>query len=237
MTGPARLRVMTFNIHGGRPAVGAVDLVAIADVIRRLKPDLVGLQEVHRYLPPPYVFRDQPRLLAKLTGMELKFGRTLGLGPVAYGNAVLSQTPAVVQSLPLPVTRQWKGWEPRSLMEARVTLGGRVVHFLNTHLGLTPEQRVLQARRLADRVRRFAGPVILAGDLNAVEDSVELRILAESGLMDCASGGQSTFPAESPRCRIDHLLVSRHFEVERCFAEETTASDHRPLVADLILHH
>jgi len=236
LTGPARLRVMTFNIHGGRPAVGPVDLKAIADVVRRLKPDLVGLQEVHCYLPPPYAFRDQPRLLRKLTGMELTFGRALGIGPVAYGNAVLSRMPAVVQSVPLPSTRQWLGLEPRSLMEARVTPGGQVVHFLNTHLGLTPEQRVLQARRLAERVRRLTGPIILAGDLNAVEDSVELRILAESGLMNCASGGQPTFPAEAPRCRIDHLLVTRHFEVERCFAEETTVSDHRPLVADLVFH-
>jgi endonuclease/exonuclease/phosphatase family metal-dependent hydrolase len=226
---------MTFNIHGGRPAVGPVDLEAIADVIRRLKPDLVGLQEVHCYLPPPYAFRDQPRRLRTLTGMELAFGRALGLGPVAYGNAILSRTPVTARSVPLPITREWKGLEPRGLMEARVMVGEQAIHFLNTHLGLTAAQRGLQAQRIAGRATRILGPMVLAGDLNAVEDSAELRILGDAGLRDCATPGVLTFPADTPRCRIDHLLVSRHFEVERCFAEETRVSDHRPLIADLVL--
>lgn len=235
MSRSPRLRVVTFNIHGGRPAVGPVNLEAIADVLRRLQPDLVGLQEVHCYLPPPYVFRDQPRQLRKLLGMELYFGRALGLGPVGYGNAILSRVPVQqVRSLPLPLTRQRKGLEPRGLMEVRVTLGGRTLRFLNTHLGLTPEQRLRQVERIGKELRASAEPVILAGDLNATAQCPELRFLAEAGLIDCATPEQLTFPAEAPRCRIDHLLVSRHFEVERCFAEETTVSDHRPLVADLV---
>lgn len=235
MSRSPRLRVVTFNIHGGRPAVGPVDLEAIAGVIRRLQPDLVGLQEVHCYLPPPYVFRDQPRQLRKLLGMELYFGRALGLGPVGYGNAVLSRIPVQqVRSLALPLTRQRQGLEPRGLMAACVSLGGRTLRFLNTHLGLTPEQRVRQIERITREFRARAEPLILAGDLNATEHSAELRLLTEAGLRDCATGEQLTFPAAAPRCRIDHLLVSQHFEVERCFAEETTASDHRPLVADLV---
>jgi endonuclease/exonuclease/phosphatase family metal-dependent hydrolase len=236
LSAPARLRVLTFNIHGGRPARGPVDLGAIAAVIRKLEPDLVALQEVHCYLPPPYVFRDQPRLLRKLLGMELYFGRTLGLGPVGYGNAVLSRLPgAEFRALALPTTRDRRGLEPRGLIEARVPVGDERVRFLNTHLGLTAEQRALQVSRIADELRTHHEPVILAGDLNASPESPELQQLLQTGLRDCASDESPTFPAEAPRCRIDHLLVSPHFTVERCYAVETTVSDHRPLVADLQL--
>jgi endonuclease/exonuclease/phosphatase (EEP) superfamily protein YafD len=33
--------------------------------------------------------------------------------------------------------------------------------------------------------------------------------------------------------RIDHLLASRQFRVERCQVQTDVASDHRPLLADL----
>jgi len=227
---------MTFNIHGGRPAEGPVDLNAVAAVIHRLKPDLVALQEVHCFLPPPYAFQNQPHQLRRLLGMELYFGRALRLGPVAYGNAIVSRAPVErVRTRALATTRQWKGLEPRASMEARVLLNEQQVRFLNTHLGLTPEQRCLQVRQITQLVRSEPGPVIVAGDLNATEDSVELQLLTEAGLSDCAAGGPPTFPAISPRCRIDYLLVSRHFAVERCFTEETEVSDHRPLIADLVL--
>lgn len=236
MSAPVRLRVLTFNIHGGRPARGPVDLEGVAAVIRNLEPDLVALQEVHSYLPPPYVFRDQPRRLRRLLGMEGYFGRTLGLGPVGYGNAVLTPLPgAEFRSLALPNTRDRRSLEPRGLIEARVPVSGERVRFLNTHLGLTPEQRALQVSRIADELRASRDPVVLAGDLNAPPESPEFRQLLQAGLRDCAADESPTFPAEAPRCRIDHLLVSPHFTVERCFAVETTVSDHRPLVADLLL--
>lgn len=227
---------MTFNIHGGRPAVGPVDLGAIAEVIRRAEPDLVGLQEVHCYLPPPYVFRNQPRLLRQLLEMELYFGRTLGLGPVGYGNAILARLPgARFRPLSLPTTRERQGLEPRGLIEARIPCGGQTIRFLNTHLGLTVEQRRRQLASIAQQILASPEPLILAGDLNATLGSNELQPLTKAGLKDCATEEPLTFPAVAPRCRIDHLLASRHFEVERCFAVDTTVSDHRPLVADLSL--
>src|SRR5689334_5494936 len=89
------MRVVTYNIHGGRPISGPPDLHAIAEGVRSLEPDLVGLQEVHRYLPPPGVFQDQPHRLATLLGMHVVFRRSLGAGRVGYGNAVFSKAPPV----------------------------------------------------------------------------------------------------------------------------------------------
>ena len=42
------LSVVTWNIYGGRGHMAEADLSAIADVLRRLDPDLAALQEVDR---------------------------------------------------------------------------------------------------------------------------------------------------------------------------------------------
>jgi endonuclease/exonuclease/phosphatase family metal-dependent hydrolase len=231
-----RLRVMTFNIHGGRPPSGSVDLSEVAKVIREANPDLVGLQEVHRFLPPPCVFQDQPGRLRAELGLEVCFRRSFGLGPVGYGNAILSRRPLdECRCQRLPASGSWSAPEPRRMLDARFTIDGAALRFVNTHLGLREDHRKLQVARLAEQLRRHDGPLIVVGDFNTLPESLELRPLLEAGLTDCAAAGVLTFPCHQPTCRIDHIFVSRHFEVKRCFAVDTRASDHLPLVADLVL--
>jgi endonuclease/exonuclease/phosphatase family metal-dependent hydrolase len=227
------LRVMAFNIHGGRPRVGPADLEATARVIARERPDVVGLQEVHRYLPPPYVFHDAPRRLRELLRMEVRFVPTFGLGRSGYGNAVLSRVPpSRVRRVRLPAP-PWA--EPRALVDARLTLAGQPVRFLNAHLSPQARLRRPQVRAIAERVRREDQPTILAGDLNADAHGEELRLLREAGLTDFCARDVMTFPCHAPHCRLDYILVSRHFEVLECRAVETDVSDHFPLVAEVVL--
>ncbi|MGV3720023.1 MAG: endonuclease/exonuclease/phosphatase family protein [Actinomycetota bacterium] len=230
-----RLRVMTFNVHGGRPAVGAVDLKAVAAVIREVGPDLAGLQELHRWMPPPYVFQDQPHRLRKLLDMEVYFRRSFGLGPSGFGNALLSwRKLELVHRRRLP-GGGWRQIEPRVLLEGRGRHGKQRIRVLNTHLGLSHSERLRQVRRIAERIRRYTEPVVLMGDFNATPDSPEIELLKAAGLHDCASPNVLTFPCGEPKCRLDHILVSAQFEVIRCFAVETDVSDHLPVVADLAL--
>ena len=46
----------------------------------------------------------------------------------------------------------------------------------------------------------------------------------------------NTYPAERPAERIDYIFVSREFRVRSTAVPATVASDHRPVVADLLLH-
>ena len=62
---PARLRVLTFNIHHGRGADGQIDLARIARTVRAASPDLVALQEVDRNTSRSGG-QDQLKQLAKL---------------------------------------------------------------------------------------------------------------------------------------------------------------------------
>jgi endonuclease/exonuclease/phosphatase family metal-dependent hydrolase len=44
-----------------------------------------------------------------------------------------------------------------------------------------------------------------------------------------------TFPADDPDRRIDYILYSEEYRLQAAQVPDTWASDHRPVVADLVL--
>ena len=64
----APITVMSYNIQGHGALLGRRYLEGIARVIRRARPEVVGLQEVHRGTWAAR-FGDQVRILARITGM------------------------------------------------------------------------------------------------------------------------------------------------------------------------
>jgi vancomycin resistance protein VanJ len=100
-----------------------------------------------------------------------------------------------------------------------------------------------QARSLAFALAGNPRPLILAGDLNAPESSPVLGTLKAIGLRDAFSAagigygythGHSLRPGFS-FLRIDHVLVSAGIGVADCFVGGSEASEHRPVIADLLL--
>ena len=112
------------------------------------------------------------------------------------------------------------------------------------------DHRLLQARALADYVRQEAGPVVLAGDLNSPDGSLACRMLRNADLHDAfVEGGRgygytyghnllrgrlSWLPSLS-WMRIDHIMLSPRLRTLRCWTGNGEASDHRPVVADLLV--
>jgi endonuclease/exonuclease/phosphatase family metal-dependent hydrolase len=81
---------------------------------------------------------------------------------------------------------------------------------------------------------------ILTGDLNAEANAPELaglwtRLTDAWTTAATTSGGPSTYPAVDPVKRIDFVTVGAGFRVRRASVpDEQAASDHRPVVADLL---
>src|SRR5215510_13900586 len=73
---PSEIRVLTYNIHHGEGTDGKVDLPRIANVIKSVSPDIIALQEVDQGTARAGGI-DQPAELARLTGMEVVFGRNI----------------------------------------------------------------------------------------------------------------------------------------------------------------
>jgi endonuclease/exonuclease/phosphatase (EEP) superfamily protein YafD len=111
------------------------------------------------------------------------------------------------------------------------------------------EARLTQVRALQEYVRQEQGPVILAGDLNSPDASQVCTALRGVGLHDAfAEGGtgygytyghlllQHRVPGFNLSwMRIDHIMMSSQFLSRSCRAGTGQASDHRPVIADLML--
>jgi endonuclease/exonuclease/phosphatase family metal-dependent hydrolase len=50
-----------------------------------------------------------------------------------------------------------------------------------------------------------------------------------------SAGPGLTYPADLPEKRIDYALTSKHFRLRAATVPITQASDHRPVVVDLVL--
>lgn len=126
--------------------------------------------------------------------------------------------------------------------EVVLKVRGLPVHVYATHLDYRadPSVRVAQVadtrRIMAEDQRAERRPVrqILLGDFNAPPTAPELAPLWKE-LTDIEPGGP-TYPAQDPVQRIDYVAVSKDtVRVRGAAVAETLASDHRPVVADLLL--
>ncbi len=139
--------------------------------------------------------------------------------------------------------------EPRCLLAATLQTPWGPLHVLVTHWGLQAEERLAQARAALDIVDEWAprGPLVLAGDFNAQPDSPEIALL-RGRLVDTAQTvgltgkARLTFPSGPPGTRtddgwagaIDYIFVRGLTPTAvRVAYDETRASDHQPLVAEL----
>jgi len=235
---------MTFNLHHGVGVDGRLDLDPVVALVTATGADVVALQEVDSRLGPRSAFVDQPLWLARHLLMDVAYGATLDLAPAKpggprrrYGTALLSRHPLRgPASHPLPTA---PGAEPRGYVTATIDVRGTAVRLVATHLQHdSADARHRQARALASVVDSAAEPVVLLGDLNAEPGSPELAPLAghlADAWVAAGEGPGATFPSEAPHLRIDGVLVSPGLTVTAAAVVPTGASDHRPVVVDLLV--
>jgi len=135
----------------------------------------------------------------------------------------------------------------RDLPRATVTVGGVDVRVLTAH-PLPPVPFVEPLWRqaladLADEVGDVAGPLVVAGDLNADRDQSPFRALLDTGLRDAhderGRGLARTWPAAFPLLHLDHVLVrdggDARVAVLAVREVDLPGSDHKGVVADLAI--
>ena len=221
------LRVATYNTRDFLD-----DSRLAARVVRAVDPDVLCLQEVPRRL---------------LGGRRVaRFAAACGLGwPGGHrgsgGTTVLtSQRVRVLGSEHLRLPVRWPD-RTRGFAVVRVAVpGGRELTAVSVHLSLEAGERVRHTERIlaaiADR-----GPLVLAGDLNEDHTGGAWQLLDVPDRLRLVSPDRPTYPARSPRRRLDvvfaspQLAVLPHREVVLPDAVYAAASDHRPTWVDLEL--
>lgn len=225
-----KLRVMTFNIRHGsglsRRLFRRINLEQIAEEIYKAGASVVALQEVDRYLSRSGKV-DQVAVLASMLGMEYSYGASLRLGKRQYGNAILSRFPIIEQQVhPIHSTI-----EQRSLLTATIQSGERRLTIFNTHLGLSGMEKRRQLVMITRLLRQIEGPVVLTGDFNMESHHPLLSMLPQS-LRKMALQQQE--PTYYRGGEIDHIYTNMEVAKERAWTQPTRASDHYPVVAELL---
>jgi endonuclease/exonuclease/phosphatase family metal-dependent hydrolase len=240
-------RIVTWNVHRCVGRDGVCSPARIARVLASLQPDIVALQELDvRRARTGGV--DQAEVIARELGMAHHFHpayRTMG---EEYGDAILTARPAkFVRGAALPGIGPLQRLEPRGALWVCVNIGGVDVQVFNTHLGLRGHERLAQVAALFGRdwigAPNCREPVILTGDFNAIPRSrVYARITArlrDAQRLGPARKPKATFPSRLPILRLDHVFLSRSFDVSRAETlrtqETRVASDHLPLFVDFVV--
>jgi endonuclease/exonuclease/phosphatase family metal-dependent hydrolase len=238
-------RVITYNVHNCGGTDGRISPRRIARIIEAQMPDIVALQEIDLGRRRSRA-EDQSALIASLIGMNHEFCPTVTLKDEHYGHALFSPWPMeVVKRALLPGAPKRAGGEPRAALWVRINIAGRIVNVVTTHLGLGWNEGFTQVNALLGK--EWIGgipaeePVMLCGDFNLSPATAGYRVMAarlrDAQLQVKGHSPLKTFSTIKPFMRIDHVMLSPHFEVTGVDVPRNdltrVASDHFPLVVDL----
>ncbi len=262
---PSTVRVMSYNVHQGFSAGGILDLPGIANNVRTMSPDILGLEE-----------SDTVRVTSGGADLVNYLASTLGYN-VAYGPPTSVQTYGVSILSRFPI----KDWnytllpspgDNRVVVHAFLAVGNAGVHVFAVHLGLNGTERDAQIGEVLRIAASFPAPRILVGDFNAcpsglcpeegaTPDHVYANVFASWTDTWLAANPRAlaflgnTYDSVNPFERIDYVFVSSDVSVVRaavlgqcparilagsqtvCFVTTQTldASDHLPVFADVVL--
>ena len=179
------IRVVSYNIHKGRSAMGGRDsLYDLRLGLYGLRPDLLFLQEVQGRNEHTHILHAQHESLAAGLHLRAAYGRNAVRRRTDHGNALLSRFDIIdfenqdISDHPL---------EQRGMLHARVEIDGREVHCFVIHLGLFGGSRTRQIMALTERINRLVpadAPLLIAGDFNDWKDQLSPLFIDQLGVYE-----------------------------------------------------
>jgi endonuclease/exonuclease/phosphatase family metal-dependent hydrolase len=214
---------MTLNLHNGE-----ADAREVMRLVRRYRVDVLSLQEL------------TPQALRRLNaaGARTLLPRQLVRpGPNADGSGLLARRRLRSTGSVVAIGRRAPA---ASLRIGRRRLLVAAVHLLAPDSAAGARVWRRQLRALPGPERRGV-PRVLLGDFNATLDHRELRRVLRRGYRDAADatgdGLRPTWPVgrAAPPITIDHILLAAPVLIRRLHVLALPRSDHRALIAELLL--
>ncbi|WP_234347480.1 endonuclease/exonuclease/phosphatase family protein [Parabacteroides bouchesdurhonensis] len=227
---PSALRFMSYNIRIGIGMDNEVDIKRVADVINRVNPDVVALQEVDS-VTERVNWANQMMQLSELTGMYPIFGHAVDRSKGKYGIGMLTKIkPESVRKVHLPGDE-----EPRMLIISDF----KDYAVCSTHFSLVEKDRVTSAGILIKELEGMNKPVLVGGDFNAKPGSEPVEII--KGKFNLLTSEKFiTYPSDTPRVCLDYIWGlkfnnHKYNVLQSVSINEPMASDHLPLMIDIKL--
>lgn len=206
----------------------------VKDFLQHADADILGLQEVRDDDPT----RDTIKFLESM-------GYSYVFGPItmswdgktwSFGPAIFTKHPIVSKSTFVLTEKA----DRRSLVQADIKFGDRVVHVFSTHLTHTHQQdsdlQLEQAREVLAHVP--AHDSILMGDFNAAPDSTTIQAVKET-LVDADPNNLPTWSVYPEGCeacqpqkidiRLDYIFTTKDIKTSSYQVESSKGSDHLPI--------
>jgi len=247
------LRVMSYNIHYGNNFYNQYDIESITNVIKESGADIIGLQEVDVHWGSRSNFDNEIEKIAQSLNMHYFFAPIYNLSPLQagqanrqFGVAILSKYP-ILKAENREITRlstQVANPKPElspGFAETLINVKGIKMNVYATHLDYRtdPTVRKMQVRDMLDIMSESDRGKILFGDMNAVPTAPELQPLLKAyrnSWKEERDGIGYTFPALQPNEKIDYILTTSGINIQSSRIHDTLASDHRPIVSDVIIN-
>lgn len=249
------MRVATYNIASGhtfetyaQTGKSVFDPMRIASFIDTLGADVITLNEIASQFSTEDGTINEVEQIAEHCGYEASaFARGTVFPPTRdLGNAILSKFPileARVIPVPAPTENERRAgeddwYEDRAILCCVLAAFGTKIRYITTHFGLNPQEKERMMSALCGLLAESEMPTVLSGDFNAPPHAEILKPLYDKyvNAAEAVGAEDSTLcpPMESPMT-VDHIFVSRHFEVSEYRVIKRVLSDHYPCVAQLRL--
>ncbi len=232
-----QIRMATYNIHSAINPDGVVDIEAVVEEIRQMDVDVIGLQEVDKFIYRSG-FDNQAKTIADSLGMNYAYGETINILGIKYGNALLTKHRIIDWSnIRVPGFR-----EPRGLLRCKLDINGVHYNVFVTHLGLSYGERAMQIQALNEHMYTYDTRIVLMGDFNAQSFYPEMELL-DIRMKDTAIVFNkeyiNTFPYRGQRgskadVRTDYIFVTDDIRVVDYNVVPTRTSDHHKVM--VVIH-
>lgn len=230
-----KLRVLSFNIHKGFAPFGSKPVLKnIRELMRKLDPDIVFLQEVSGGSEKQFEY------LADSFWHHMAYGKNAVYPKGDHGNVILSKFPIIGWSNTDLSTNRF---ERRGLLHARLDIpkADKTLNALCTHLDLFERNRLKQIQKIQRFLRQHLKPdepAILAGDFNdwtgRVGETLESLYHFKEAGHALGQTTPKTFPSFYPMLTLDRIYLSNLQALSLHVVNEpkwNLLSDHRALIA------
>lgn len=227
---PNSLRIMSYNVRNGMGMDDVTDYQRVADVINRVNPDVVAVQELDSMTKRSqgvFVLKE----LADRTLKHWTYAPAIDFQGGKYGIGVLSkEKPLGYKMIPLPGRE-----ESRMLLIVEF----EKYVFACSHFSLTKEDQELSVPIIFDAIKDIEKPFFLAGDMNSLYES-SAQISLREKFRTLNDHKENTFPAVNPNICIDYIYgyeKGNNYSIlkRQVLFDEQAASDHLPLFVDVRL--